>query len=95
MSCRRCWSKKPPSLTQDARDCRSDPLAQSETFSQGSMKQVTVSGSSERVEFAKLLQFWRVREHRLASIDSKFPGDTYEHLVDAIPTLVMKRLLSC
>ena len=44
---------------------------------------VTVSGSSERVEFAVKLP-GESGETVWLPIDSKFPGDTYEHLVDAI-----------
>lgn len=43
----------------------------------------TVSGSSERVEFAVKLP-GESGETVWLPIDSKFPGDTYEHLVDAI-----------
>lgn len=45
----------------------------------------TVSGSSERVEFAVKLP-GESGETVWLPIDSKFPGDTYEHLVDAINT---------
>lgn len=45
----------------------------------------TVSGSSERVEFAVKLP-GESGEAVWLPIDSKFPGDTYEHLVDAINT---------
>ena len=43
----------------------------------------TVSGSSERVEFAVKLP-GESGETVWLPIDSKFPGDTYEHLVDAV-----------
>ena len=43
----------------------------------------TVSGSTERVEFAVKLP-GESGETVWLPIDSKFPGDTYEHLVDAI-----------
>lgn len=43
----------------------------------------TVSGSSDRVEFAVKLP-GESGETVWLPIDSKFPGDTYEHLVDAI-----------
>ena len=43
----------------------------------------TVSGSTERVEFAVKLP-GESGETAWLPIDSKFPGDTYEHLVDAI-----------
>ena len=43
----------------------------------------TVSGSSERVEFAVKLP-GESGETVWLPIDSKFPGDAYEHLVDAI-----------
>ena len=45
----------------------------------------TVSGSSERVEFAVKLP-GESGETVWLPIDSKFPGDTYDHLVDAINT---------
>ena len=45
----------------------------------------TVSGSTERVEFAVKLP-GESGETVWLPIDSKFPGDTYEHLVDAINT---------
>ena len=45
----------------------------------------TVSGSSEHVEFAVKLP-GESGETVWLPIDSKFPGDTYEHLVDAINT---------
>lgn len=44
---------------------------------------VTISGSTERVEFAVKLP-GESGETVWLPIDSKFPGDTYEHLVDAI-----------
>lgn len=43
----------------------------------------TISGSTERVEFAVKLP-GESGETVWLPIDSKFPGDTYEHLVDAI-----------
>ena len=44
---------------------------------------ITVAGSSKRVEFAVKLP-GESGETVWLPIDSKFPGDTYEHLVDAI-----------
>ncbi len=86
-SCGRCWGLKERFFLA----LRLAELLEKSQLGAGSKRHflqqyeenvATVSGSTERVEFAVVA--WRVRETVWLPIDSKSPGDTARHLVDAI-----------